>query len=101
MENMEESIRGSLPTIHEYPDPDYAAYVTRYPWVGDGGESGYPEPPHEPDRLWGGRSQLHDRSTLHPAEDGDSDEYVDRFPSPNKEITFDPDYRASDDAAGS
>lgn len=32
MEQFGHSYYGRPPATHEYPDPDYAAYATKYPW---------------------------------------------------------------------
>ena len=37
MENSGQSDYDLLYATHEYPDPDYAAYVTKYPWREDDG----------------------------------------------------------------
>ena len=37
MEQFGLSDHSLMPTTHEYPDPDYAAYVTKYPWTEDDG----------------------------------------------------------------
>lgn len=42
MDQSEESTYGHWPTTHQYPDPDYAAHITTYPW--GGGETDYVQP---------------------------------------------------------
>ena len=37
MEQVTHSEYSFMHTTHEYPDPDYAAYVTKYPWREDDG----------------------------------------------------------------
>ena len=37
MEQFAQSDYGLMQATHVYPDPDYAAYVTRYPWREDDG----------------------------------------------------------------
>ena len=84
------------PKPHEYPDPDYAAYVTRYPWVGE--DDGYMPSGlrSQPQSSWrhdspdnDGLDQSEARSMDHPGF-ADDDGFFEGG------MTFDSDYQASD-----
>ena len=89
---------GPLHAIHEYPDPDYAAYVNKYPWREDdyrfpsalpalNGLSSSPLEKISPPRDYG-----------HPRKAGlDNCEIVDRVvQGPARDLTWDPDYQVSE-----
>ena len=81
--------------IHEYPDPDYAAFVTKYPWREDDGYlpsalHGLPseflgENPRPGDHG-NGRKFGHDGGEIL---DGDA-------PGSARDVTWDPDYEVSE-----
>ena len=80
---------------HEYPDPDFAAYASKYPWREDDGY--LPSALHEllPESL-GGFSPPTKYSS--PGKDGnDRGEIFDsEVQDPARELTWDPDYQVSD-----
>lgn len=89
--------RDPSPPTHQYPDPDVAAYFTRYPWAGE--DDGYVPSSlrNWPRSPWRGDIQ-HDDHGLGPGAttdmngqdfDHDSHLYV-------GETSFDPDYEVSD-----
>lgn len=73
----------------EYPDPDYAAYVTKYPWFGEEHDSVLPGLPSEPDGAW--PNGFDDQPTARASQN--------RPLAGGGETAFDPDYEASDDGA--
>lgn len=97
MEQDKWSSYGHLPTLHEYPDPDYAAYVTKYPWVGR--EDGYvpPELQDQASGIWNGASLAIDRFDRTTVRDRHVDDCSDHLMGPDKEELFDPDYHMSED----
>ncbi len=84
-----------MPATHEYPDPDYAAYATKYPWREDDG--------YLPSALHGLSSEsLEDISP--PGNYGspwkagkEGGEVLDGHARvPSRELTCDPDYQVSE-----
>lgn len=95
MEEFSQSNYGLGPISHVYPDPDYAAYVTKYPWLGDDG--------YIPSALHGLPSKSLEEiprsgSYESPWKAGDDEsEFIDSVAqAPAKEVTWDPDYQVSD-----
>lgn len=95
MEQFGHSDYGSIPATHEYPDPDYAAYATKYPWrEGDG---------YLPPALQGSSSKSLEEPPR-PGSDGgpwkageDEGEDLDLdVQDPSREVTWDPDYQVSE-----
>lgn len=83
-------------TTHEYPDPSYAAYANRYPWVGE--DDGYMPSGLRTQRQSSWRDDSPDSDESDQSEAGSA-----RYQNSAKdlqpfrgEITFDSDYRASD-----
>ncbi|KAL6715712.1 transcription factor TFIIIC subunit tfc4 [Lecanora helva] len=85
---------------HEYPDPDYAAHVTQYPWVEETEQVQAPHPSN-PSPTWEGRSSSNSDSETFVA----STTGLDVFRENNDDNTLstnvercDPDYETSDGA---
>ncbi|KAF6230208.1 hypothetical protein HO133_004547 [Letharia lupina] len=80
---------------HEYPDPDYAAYVTKYPWREDDGylpSALHGLPPESLEEI----SRAGVYSSPQKAGD-DGGEVLDSVAhGPAKEVTWDPDYQESE-----
>jgi len=89
MEQYGESSYDRWSPAHEYPDPDCAAYVTKYPWFGEEDDYVPPRLASGPEGAWPGNFQ--DQPTAR------------GYQSPSwagpRETLFDPDYEASDDGA--
>lgn len=80
---------------HEYPDPDYAAYVTKYPWRGDDGYlppalHGLPSESLENNSRPGNHG-----NTWKPGHNGGEIHESDA-PGPAGDMTWDPDYQMSE-----
>lgn len=84
-----------IPATHEYPDPDYAAYATKYPWREDDG--------YLPSAL----EELSSKSLENPSPSGSdgghgkADEQEGEvldfdIQRPAREATWDPDYQVSE-----
>ena len=83
---------------HEYPDPDYAAYLTKYPWVG--GEAGLIqlEVPDHRDEFWRRPSHDNSGSDASRAIDPHIGELTESCTGPLAEADrADPDYQVSGD----
>ena len=98
MERFGRSVNGLVPATHEYPDPDYAAYVNKYPWREDDG--------YLPSALHGLSSEsLEDVSRpgnySSPWKAGeDRGELLDGDARGlSREVTWDPDYQVSEAGA--
>lgn len=98
MEQFGQSSYGLIPASHEYPDPDYAAHATKYPWLGDDG--------YLPSALHGlpsGSLEEIPRPGNHgsPWKAGDDrGEILDsNARGPAREVTWDSDYQLSDSGA--
>lgn len=95
MEQSEQAEYDLMHATHEYPDPDYAAYVTKYPWRG---EDGYlPTALHglPPESLKENLPSVTYDSARNFGHDGgesvDSD-----APEPARDVTWDLDYQVSE-----
>ena len=95
MEQPEQSEYDLMHATHEYPDPDYAAYVTKYPWREEDG--------YLPSALHGLQSQtlkenlpsLNYDNTRKFGREGS--EIVDSdAPEPVRDVTWDLDYQESE-----
>jgi len=80
---------------HEYPDPDFAAYVTTYPWVGGDDGSVKPNTAEKYNVDWQGGSPDSSRSDPSAALDSPIEEYIDDYLMLPAE-RLDPDYQTSD-----
>ena len=95
MEQSEQSVYDLMHPTHEYPDPDYAAYVTKYPWREEDGYlpsalHGLPSELLE-ENLWSG-SHVNTRKIEY-----DRGEIVDSdAPGPANDVRWDPDYQVSE-----
>lgn len=87
MEQADDSNHDWWSPAHEYPDPDSAAYITKYPWFGEEHDYVPPPLPNGPDGAWQGSFQ--DEPTAHGCQS--------HFWATHRETVFDPDYEASDD----
>ena len=87
-----------MPSLHEYPDPDHAACVTRYPWTGvyqDTEDPGQQSPEHWP---WHGAADDHVPHLL----SSQGQRLPDNLPcksSASSESQSDLEYQVSSDAA--
>ena len=83
-------------TIHEYPDPSYAAYANRYPWVGE--DDGYMPSGLRTQRQssWRDNSPHSDKSDQSEARSPRYQDSAEDLRPFRGEMTFDSDYRASD-----
>lgn len=95
MEQFRGSDYGLMSATHEYPDPDYAAYVTKYPWREDDG--------YLPSALHGLPSESLKEIARPGNHEGswkagqDGGEVLDNdAQSPTREVTRDPDYQLSE-----
>lgn len=95
MEQFDQSDYGLMFATHEYPDPDYAAYVTKYPWREDDGylpSALHGLPPESLEEI----SRAGVYSSPQKAGD-DGGEVLDSVAhGPAKEVTWDPDYQESE-----
>ena len=91
----------SLAAVHEYPDPDLAAHITQYPWVGEKDNYVQLQSGNERSEYWHDGSQFGPRSVHLPTSDSDTNESIHRstsFPDfPIREVGCDPDYLLSED----
>ena len=99
MEQGEELGHGYWPTCHNYPDPDHAAYLSRYPWAGDHSNSEQTNSPIVRDNGLPSRSQNvcvsgYPGLTNIPFTEEDVELTALRV----SEEVFDPDYQISDGA---
>lgn len=86
MEHLDEARSDESSPTHEYPDPDCAAYVTKYPWFG--AEDDY-VPPRLPDGSEGAWRDTHfAQRTARTRQD-----HALKVP---RDTGFDPDYEVSD-----
>lgn len=97
MEQFDQSEHSPIHATHEYPDPDYAAYVTKYPWREDDG--------YLPSALHGSSSETLKVSqwagnygSSWKAGDEESEVLDDDTQRPARDVTWDPDYHVSDAA---
>ena len=95
MEQLGQSDYGLRPTSHEYPDPDYAAHVTKYPWLGDDG--------YLPSALHGLPSKSLKEiprpgkyASSWKAGDEEGDALDSDVRAPAREVMWDPDYQVSE-----
>ena len=98
MEQSEESRQGSMPIAHEYPDPDHAAYLTRYPWLGGEANLIRLEAPDHQDKPWRRVSQESPRSDVSAVIDSHTGEVFKNITGFLEADGLDPDYQISDDA---
>ena len=80
---------------HEYPDPDFAAYITKYPWRED---DGYVPPALHglPPASLGGFSPRIKYSSPGKDIDYQGEIFDSDAQGPARELTWDPDYQVSD-----
>ena len=87
-----------MPDMHEYPDPDYAAHVTKYPWREEDGylPSALHALPFESfeQNARPGNSGIIRRFGHDGGEILDSD-----APDPARDVMWDPDYQVSEAGA--
>ena len=95
MEQFGHSYYDIMPATHEYPDPDYAAYATKYPWR--------EEDDYLPSALEGLSSKSLEApsrpgSDSSPGKAGEDEGEVREsdVPGPAREATLDPDYQVSE-----
>ena len=94
----EQSTYGAWSAVHEYPDPDYAAHVTQYPWAGDELEHVQPFSPTKYDAVCNAGSPSSSGSNHSFASDRQLTEYLDGQTGLQMVTElFDPDYQISDD----
>ena len=99
MEDREESTLGHWPTTHEYPDPDYAAHVTKYPWVGHESNDVELNLPDGHGVAWRDISQRSSRSNFSVALDNHLLENADAHSNLLTIVdSLDADYQTTDDA---
>ena len=84
-----------MPATHEYPDPDYAAYATKYPWREDDGYLPLALEDLSSKSLEGPSRSGSDSGSGKAGEDeGEVLEFD--APGPAREATLDPDYQISE-----
>ena len=89
MERFVQSDYGFIPTTHEYPDPDYAAFITQYPWRENDG--------YLPSALHGLPSESLDEIPRPGKCGDDGGELLDSDAQDTpKGVTWDPDYQMSE-----
>lgn len=94
MEQFGLSDYGLTPTTHEYPDPDYAAYTTKYPWRED---DGYLPSALEDlsSKSLGNPSRSGSEGGAGKADEQDGGILQSHIQEPAREAMWDPDYQAS------
>lgn len=95
MEQFDQIDIGLTHTTHEYPDPDFAAYVTKYPWREDDGylpSALHRVPSESLEEI--SRSRNDDRPWR--AGDDEDDVLDSDAQGPAREVTWDPDYQVSE-----
>ena len=96
MDQDQESNYGVWNTVHEYPDPDYAAHVTQYPWAGS--EYIQPDSLNRYGGTWDAVSSSSSESDRSINSDRQLPEYLDgRAGLRMVPEVFDPDYQTSND----
>ena len=97
MEQFDQAEHSPMHVTHEYPDPDYAAHVTKYPWREDNGylpSALHGSPPETlKESLWAGKYGISRRAGDEESEIPDRDTQ-----GPSRDVTWDPDYHVSDAA---
>lgn len=96
MEQVEQLNSRLLATTHEYPDPDYAAYVTKYPWARDDDDYIPSGLQRSPRRAYRDGLEGNLDSALSQVHDDTIDALNSQYLGTDEDMTIDPDYQASD-----
>lgn len=95
MDKLKGSDYGLMTPTHEYPDPDYAAYITKYPWREDDGY--LPSALHGlPSRSLKETARTGNHEGLWKAGEDEGEVLDNDAQSPAREVARDPDYQVSE-----